>query len=123
MSREVPLVGFGATKGIKIIKVWENASPGSAFAEQTIALDLSKAQWVGILQKLGVGSSGTRLQFCPVGRTITMDVIYGAVGSVGSRSATISSKGIHFLDAIYNAEKNNERIIPLEVYAIQGVVV
>lgn len=113
--------GSGGAGGIKIKKIWENTSPNSEFPAQFVALDLSKAQWVGVVQKLSTTTRGTRLQFCPVGRDMVLDVSYGATRAMGTRGAEISAEGIKFLKAMYNGSEDNKRIIPMEIYAIEGV--
>lgn len=118
-----------------VTKVWENASPNSNFAAQTLSIDLSGYSFVKIVtqQNLSSGSSHlTTVHDIPVGKTSHMAMV-GSVNSQGqltiSRDATVSKSGISFETAYYKTTSSTaagtavtDSLIPLVIYAVKGVI-
>lgn len=97
--------------------LWTNPSPTSAFAAQTVSLDLSDYDAVEIETLLSVGGMTT---------TRTTDVgQMGEVGGLGSagatycRMATVATSGITFTEGKTNGTTNNANAIPLRIYGIK----
>lgn len=111
--------------------LWENASPTSAFAAQTVALDLASYQVVMITFVANApAQSGTTLLskgsfILPVGEFgffITY-VKYGSSFFNYERQVTVNSNGIVFDLGYANAgnEQNNAYAVPLYIHGVKGV--
>lgn len=113
--------------------LWTNASPTSAFAAQTVSLDLSGYDAVRIVFKLvQSGTAGTKLnsmisQFVNVGDGGLNLYITQAGGDwagtayLNERSFEVNTTGVYFYD---NRERNrnvNTNNIPIYIYGIKGV--
>ena len=110
--------------------LWENASPASQFAKQTVSLDLSKYDMVEISFNLqtGVLAISHQLQ-CKVdgGRVIAATP---GTQKYHRRSANVSKTGINFGDcsaytysSTVETTTTNGTLIPVFVYGIKGVTV
>ena len=93
--------------------LWENASPTSAFAAQTIAIDFGSYSSVLIDFNADTGSGGDTCYttHCPVGSNC-----YAFERGVRSRKASIAVSGITFGNG-----NSDSYLIPLRVYGIKGV--
>ena len=137
------LGGFGSdyfasaeemNKKLSMKLLWENASPTSDFAAQTITLDLSQIDFVKIIYKtmttsvsdyifeVSVNSSATIINF--------VNTAYSSVVQVSSRDLTINSNEIIFGDCANKqissasaAATLNSRIIPIKIYGVKGAIV
>lgn len=110
--------------GIEMVKLWENASPTSDFAAQSVALDLSAYDGALIGVCLGV-QYPTRINtfYIPKGSlgycTIPINVNY-------HRYASVSSTGVTFGGgnrcATYGTDTaTNSWVVPAVIYGIKGV--
>ena len=117
-----------ALGGIQIKKLWENASPTSAFAGQTISLDLSDYQHIGVVGALSATSLSKNVFISSVGEAGIINFAYGAGNSGAAsyyRTFNASVSGIQFNDG-YSARTsadtaNNSAAIPCIIYGIKGV--
>lgn len=113
--------------GVEMDLLWENASPGSAFAAQTIAVDLTGYDLIlivflgmkdtyssthGIIPK---EHSGETKQFAAVRYDS------GVHAYLRSVTADFALGTIAFEGGLQNATANDGRIIPQYIYGIKGV--
>lgn len=106
--------------------LWENASPTSDFAAQTIPLDLSGYDFVMVVYKHWTTENVNNSAFCRVGQ-------YGRLLShdytLAYRDYHPETTGIYFnvglVVATYNnsnVTQNTSAVIPLQIYGIKGVI-
>lgn len=119
------------TSGLSITKVWENASPSSSFAAQTVALDLADVDWVAVMHKASTTGSSIRTAFVEVGFA-TQLINYANIGASGTtmtytRMCHTTTSSVE-LKTQYGKEidgsstsSDNSKVIPLRIYAIKGV--
>lgn len=113
--------GSGVSGGVSITKLWENASPTSAFAAQTIALDLSGYDWVLVFAAPQTQYQWMISQICPVGTTGLLTYGWGDDNHPGHRAFTVSTTKIDFDSAYYNGKVSTNQIIPVLILGIKGV--
>ena len=116
---------------IEIVKVWENASPDSNFAAQTVSLDLSDANLVIIECKASKTGSIEKFTIVKVGGAEQLFMFANAGASseinVYTRRADITTTGVEFAAAYSkvidgtSASSSTTYIIPLAIYAVKGV--
>lgn len=105
--------------------LWTNASPSSAFAAQTIALDLSGYDFVMVVFQHWTSSDVNNSAFCRIGA-------YGRLEShdysLAYRDYHPETTGVYFNTGILVAsygnssiQQNTSAIIPLQIYGIKGV--
>lgn len=130
---EVKKVGYASalTQGMQMELLWENASPASVFAPQTISLDLSQYDAVfcvfNVSKDWGQAVSTGGSQLIEVGKNAYCfgsykDMFY-------SRSCETAQTGIKFNGAYYwqygyagNAVSNIDSLfVPLRIYGVKGV--
>ena len=122
--------GWGTASDIgamsKWTLLWTNASPTSAFAAQTISIDLSAYDFVMVVYQHWTSSDVNNSAFCRVGQ-------YGRLLShdytLAYRDYHPETTGIYFnvglVVATYNnsnVTQNTSGVIPLQIYGIKGVV-
>ena len=102
--------------------LWTNASPTSAFAAQTVALDLSgyDAVLIDVNCAYELPDFGTCF-VCMVGRGGFMDVWASSQNNKYSREATVASTGVTFGQGYFGTGANNNCAIPYRIYGIKGV--
>ena len=103
---------------LKMNLLWENASPKSSFAAQTLNVDLSDCD-ILVFVHGGKTDYINAFQFCPMdGSKITL-----SDGGLGARYITISESDntIHIPDLVYEGSTQNSRTIPRKIYGIRGV--
>lgn len=115
----------GGSSGVKMELLWENASPSSDFANQTIQLDLSKYDRVRV--ELANGPSVD----IKIGETKAASYInvYGtgsAQFNIHFRRMITSTTGVAFancrmLDNNWKSVDSAAVLIPLRIYGIKGV--
>ena len=114
--------------------LWENASPSSDFAAQTIALDLSQIDVVKVVYKVMTTSDNEYTFEASVNRSATIinfvNASFSSTTQVSSRDLTINPDGIIFKDSLNKqitsssaASTSNSRIIPIKIYGVKGVTV
>lgn len=113
--------------GIRIEKLWENASPTSNFAAQTISLDLSDYDMVEIHFRFSTSSKNEKNAKVENGNDFFVDFvarssdkIYGAY-----RTGSCNSDGVYITECYAvtgtTATSNNGLAIPTKIYGIKGV--
>lgn len=104
-------------------KLWENPSPTSAFAAQTIAVDLSGYDLTLILANSGVSAIATNV----IGKSVYLNEAVAAANTeviTRRRLGTINNNGIAFNDA-YRAghsasgSVDNTLLVPYRIYGIK----
>ena len=108
VTAEEALANLG---GISIVKLWENASPTSAFSNQTINLDMTGYSLIKIQFNLDTNKRALPSFDSPTGRAC----FYESNGY--TRHFAISTDKITFTDA-----SNAGAIIPCIIYGIKGVL-
>ena len=113
-----------ALGGTSISKVWTNASPASEFGKQTLALDLSAADFVDVYVDIA-GDGRGRVQRFKVGEK-------GLITSNNdntrytnycyTRLIEVTTAGITFDDGYFNSTKSNKYVKPKFIYIVKGVM-
>ena len=112
--------------------VWENTSPSSNFAAQTITLDLSQYDAVEIVCNAANDLAVYALfsHFCLVGYKTILFRIETTTGNnrmyTAARYATVETSGISFTDATQstattNVSTLNQTNIPMWIFGIKGI--
>lgn len=98
--------------GVQIEKLWENASPTSAFGNQTITLDLSSYNLVLILFKLDRNGRVATPAITPIG--------HPGLSAYGTnvRYFLVHTNDIKFDDVT----PNSSTMIPFKIYGVKGVL-
>ena len=98
--------------GISLTKLWENASPTSAFKNQTLTLDLSSYDLVIILFNLDSNGRSTSPAIVPIG--------HPGVSSYGNnaRNFLVHTNDINF-DSV---SPSSAVMIPYVIYGVKGVI-
>lgn len=121
---------------VSVELVWSNASPSSAFAAQTIELDLSKYNFVVVGYRLSTGGSSYLYEWMRVRANNVTHPVYCFVNFASetaivtyTRSAAPFSTGVKFSDVSGKSPSqttvgaaDNSRLIPYEIYGVKGVV-
>lgn len=129
MQSVMNVSNFNDLGGISIKKLWENASPTSAFAAQTISLDLSNYSSVLITFRYsnstdahGYGQNSLFAEIGTSGRMVAPSV------STALRSVDITTSGVVFSGGTYANNYNswsltldNSFCIPDAIYGVKGV--
>ena len=112
--------------------VWENASPGSEFDEQTISLNLSNAMFVTIEFRTTSTGTARPTVVIAIGKTGNLNWLANATANYEvlliSRNATVSSTGIAFGKGYRKnissteASENNASAIPTRIYVTRGML-
>lgn len=107
--------------GVTIKKLWENASPGSSFAAQTIEVDLSPYEMYMVIFRQSTTYALHIAQIATVGHGLMVSMIWGDSGHYGHRSASCTTSGITFNSPYYDKSASNLYFIPNKIYGIKGV--
>nr|DAE00121.1 MAG TPA: hypothetical protein [Siphoviridae sp. ctTBR23] len=100
------------SNGIQIVKLWENASPTSAFANQTLTLDFSSYDLMVILFNLDSNSRSVSPAIVPIGHP-------GASAFQNSvRTFLVHTNDIQF-DSV---SPSSAVMIPYVIYGVKGVI-
>ena len=110
--------------GVRVDKLWTNASPASNFAAQDVSVDLDSYQLVGIVCNFGSGSGNqyaVNMQIFTVDNGSKYLMISADNNRGGERRFDYvpDDKKISFYDAKYNSSTNNAYLIPVEIYGIR----
>ena len=98
--------------GVQIVKLWENASPTSAFANQTLTLDFSSYDLMVILFNLDSNSRSVSPAIVPIGHP-------GASAFQNNvRTFLVHTNDIQF-DSV---SPSSAVMIPYVIYGIKGVI-
>ena len=112
--------------------LWTNASPTSAFAAQTISLDLSGYDAVEIVSRFTTSNIGQTVEKCEVGSRVFVEKFYNATSTsahatIMHRQIDVSSDGVTFANAKTKvvdentSTTNNSVLIPYKIYGIKVV--
>lgn len=107
-------------KGVERVLLWKNASPASAFAAQTITLDLTKYSDVQIFFDGGVGTATYTM--AKKGFSSNM-VVPPWVTNVVTRTIQPTDSGVYIGDCYLLTqirETHNDYYIPKFIYGIKG---
>lgn len=108
--------GGGASGAVEL---WSNSSPGSAFANQNVALDLSAYDSVIIALKASTAQTNDITTDANHVVEIIKNPVTGAIircaGSAYTRTLTVSSSGVNFTAAGSNVTTQN---IPLKIWGV-----
>lgn len=104
-------------------KLWENASPSSSFAAQTLSLDLSGYDAVAYFVRNATnGSVYWASGVVPIGYKTTIQYTTASGGwYVYSRTATANSSGIVFEAGKLSGDTDTTSTIPICIFGIKGV--
>ena len=120
--------GWGTASDIgamgKWVKLWENASPSSAFAGQVISVDLSGYDLVAIC---GWYNAATQIQSWSFVSIPGTGWMYHYVNYRQRRDVAVYTDGVGFGNGNEAAQTgdlytNNSVMIPYRIYGIKGVV-
>lgn len=114
-----------------IVKLWENASPTSSFAAQTIALDLSEYSMIFCNCRLSTEyATIVPTNPIPVGADYGAYAYGLAAGYPVRRTYRATATGVVFEEGMKytsfgssNVNGSNGSLIPVEIYGIKGVQV
>ena len=115
------------SSGVEMVKLWENASPTSDFAAQTVAVNFSGYVCYQIAAynrtqnvfNVYEGLVGYGMRFVYTYTTSGSDGT--VVNRVGMRTVEWTNSGLEFSDGVYNGAVNNGMLLPLAIYGIKGV--
>ena len=116
--------GSGGAVGASYALLWQNASPGSSFAAQTVTVDLNGFSEVMVISNFSTGTQNLNPPvIAPIidGSKLALNCASGSYNRVGARVGTIdlSAPGIAFAGANYNGSADNTYCIPLYIYGIR----
>ena len=125
---EVDTNGVLSSPAISMELLWENASPTSDFAAQTISLDLSEYDEVEIEYICHGSTSHKKRVKGKIGEAVIGDMVMSNVGYTagstvyaGFRAMQINSNGIAFQAACSYVATANNLVKPIKIYGIKGV--
>lgn len=105
--------------GMEMELLWENASPRSEFAAQTIAVDLSKYDRYVVDSRMSTGSMLTLSHSVCCGDDLL--ICGNDKTNIMRRLCTYSNSGLSFGDSAVAGNDSNGSLIPIRIYGIKGV--
>lgn len=124
MIGDVAIIKRGGTGSVKLKKLWENASPASDFAAQTVTVNLSKYTWILIVFG-GYRQRNTAFTIAKVGGSAALALGHDD-DDFGRRAYTAAQNGVT-VGAGYYAQgggawvANEGHCAPLYFYGIEGM--
>ena len=126
-EKELELLG-----GISKKLLWQNASPESTFANQTVDMNLSEYDFVDIFYIENRGGTYEHHERIRVGKNGALDAESGIKATTAStfhvvRNVTTTTNGVQFGPGGYKYTgssaytENNNYSVPTAVYGIKGV--
>lgn len=106
---------------VSIAKLWENASPTSAFGIQTVSLDLSGYQMVLMLARVSTNYDEIFSNITPVGSAGRISGGWGNSDEAFHRDYEVSTTGIYFYGAYAQGGYDASDVVPTRIYGIKGV--
>lgn len=115
----------------RLVKLWENASPTSLFAAQTVSMDLSGYDAVAVVFEVTNDQAYEFVECCRINHNGVASVIRNTAsanissGSIGAhlRKYEVVTSGIYFSGNVYSHANsystNNSGCIPLAVYGVK----
>ncbi|MGN1167200.1 MAG: hypothetical protein ACI4S2_12335 [Lachnospiraceae bacterium] len=130
------LCGYSKTstfEGVSIDKLWENASPTSNFASQTISLNLTDYDFIIVVFRYSIASNKYISAMAPINHDGVGNQVFGsfAIGEGGAmlahwrQTSEVSDTKITFMDG-YKSTANSNAVdnsycIPVEIFGGKGV--
>lgn len=110
-------------KGIGAAKLWENASPDSAFAAQTLSVDWTPYDFILILysQLTSWPDRDASTIASTASEGAVLSGVWGSEGTAMHRLCEFVTGGIAFNAAYYNTKVNNDACVPRFIYGIKAV--
>ena len=108
----------------EMILLWENASPSSSFAAQTVALNLSNYEAVAVVMTTDATDDFPYLTtFCKIGENGLGQyyVYWGGTIYTKTRSYLVTNAGITFRNNNENGSASNTWNVPARIYGIKHV--
>lgn len=104
--------------GLKLDLLWENASPTSAFGQQTISLDFSHYELILIYFNF---SKNDHTKISALAKMLgTYSAIDKSGDNIVGRTFEIRINNIIYFDpAMYGYNTNNDYLIPSEIYGVK----
>lgn len=113
---------LGNLGGISIKRLWQNASPTSAFYPQTLYLDFSGCTHILILAYVDTGHAYTVAAIGVPGIYTMATVAWGNTSTNSHRLFSFGSDAAMWVDTGYSGSgTNNGTVIPYQIYGIKGV--
>ena len=119
-------------KKIEIKKVWTNASPTSAFAAQTVKVQLPENAMVIIKHRYTTTTERYGMTLCKVGETCIMSQMPNAQSTsvvYVSRDVSVTTTGVTFgagygksITSTSAGSANATNLPPVEIYSVKGVI-
>lgn len=115
-------------QGVQIELLWENASPTTAFAAQTISLDLNDYDEIRIDYRPFYDKTNLKSETCKIGGSAILDLVMSNMGYVNASTVFVGFRGLSAtttsvtFNGGYNYSATDDRCcIPLAIYGIKGV--
>ena len=126
------LTGNGGTEDLEPVLLWENSSPTTAFAAQTISLDLT--DYTGVIIEFNESDVMQNLAgrlYCKKTDNYSRFVGVGYVAPAQSQVSTsarcvikVDNNGVEFGNSATNNLGNNQAIlIPIRIYGVKAYIV
>jgi len=101
--------------------LWTNASPTSAFAAQTVALDLSGYDAIILVNMYWTNNSLCRSHYIPIDGNPYGCPVQNYAGAWAGRTCTATASGVVFDAGVGTSGIDNSGGLPFEIYGIKGV--
>ena len=109
--------------GLKLTKLWENASPKSAFAAQTVSLDLSAYHYV-VIEDINLTLDSPLIVSSRIYKVGERSMFTGLFGTALSyRFFQTNENGITFNAGYRPSQDDNTRNVPYRIYGIVGLTI
>ena len=105
--------------------LWENASPTSSFAAQTIAIDLSNYNYVLIHFRSFNQGDNTQYECNQIILNGTTGGLFASgvtTSNNGTRRVTVTNTGVEFMSGYWNGNANNDYEVPFYIYGIKTLI-
>ena len=111
------------TRGFRFVKLWENASPTSEFAAQTITVaDMSGFDFLMLEYSLSTTVQSRASQIVTRGNPVLINASANA-NSCGRRHVHYESDTkLRFETSNFNDNTSNTHLIPVTIYGIKGAM-
>lgn len=121
--------------GIKLVKLWTNPDPGSAFTAQTLALSLGSYDMYVVSAARSITDAVRVSSMVKVGESVSLQVagetrVGEAVAGksyvgfwMATRQVTYSGGSLIIADASISGSTENDFIVPVAIYGIKGAMI
>ena len=107
--------------GFNIKQLWINPSPSSAFAGQTVSLDLTDYNMVLILFKWKSSDADTGSTIIPKGYAGYVGAPYTSANRYQRTITNVSNNGVIFDNGVIGGSYDNTSCVPIFIYGIKVV--